>query len=285
MSILDDAREGMNPAIRPQDDLFGHVNGTWLDTEDIPADRSSWGPFVQLADIAEEQVRTIIEELAAGDADGAVDAEAEKIGVLYNSFMDTEAIAKMGIRPVQPLIAAVAALRDVRDLAAFVGEFERIGGSGLFGSYVDTDRKDSDRYLVYLVQGGLGLPDESYYREDKFAEIREKYAAYLAALLRLGELRRRRRRRCGHRRRAGDPDRRGPLGARRDPRRAEDLQPDDAGASSRRSRRASTGPPTSPTWVAGPTCSRRAWSRSRRSSRTCRSCSPRCPSRTGGRGC
>ncbi len=186
MSILDDAREGMNPAIRPQDDLFGHVNGTWLDTEDIPADRSSWGPFVQLADIAEEQVHAIIEELAAGDADGKVDAEAEKIGVLYNSFMDTEAIAKMGIRPVQPLIAAVAALRDVRDLAAFVGEFERIGGSGLFGSYVDTDRKDSDRYLVYLVQGGLGLPDESYYREDKFAEIREKYAAYLAALLRLG---------------------------------------------------------------------------------------------------
>ena len=186
MSILDDAREGMNPAIRPQDDLFGHVNGTWLDTEDIPADRSSWGPFVQLADIAEEQVHAIIEGLAAGDADGTVDAEAEKIGVLYNSFMDTEAIAKMGIRPVQPLIAAVAALRDVRDLAAFVGEFERIGGSGLFGSYIDTDRKDSDRYLVYLVQGGLGLPDESYYREDKFAEIREKYAAYLAALLRLG---------------------------------------------------------------------------------------------------
>ena len=109
--------------------------------------------------------------------------------------MDTEAIAKMGIRPVQPLITAVAALRDVRDLAAFVGEFERIGGAGLFGSYVDTDRKDSDRYLVNLVQGGLGLPDESYYREDKFAEIREKYVAYLAALLRLAELRRRRRRR------------------------------------------------------------------------------------------
>ena len=99
--------------------------------------------------------------------------------------MDTEAIAKVGLRPVQPLITAVAALRDVRDLAAFVGEFERIGGAGLFGSYVDTDRKDSDRYLVYLVQGGLGLPDESYYREDKFAEIREKYVAYLAALLRL----------------------------------------------------------------------------------------------------
>ena len=213
MSILDDAREGMNPAIRPQDDLFGHVNGTWLETEDIPADRSSWGPFVQLADIAEEQVHAIIEGLAAGDADGAVDAEAEKIGVLYNSFMDTETIAKMGIRPVQPLIAAVAALRDVRDLAAFVGEFERIGGSGLFGSYVDTDRKDSDRYLVYLVQGGLGLPDESYYREDKFAEIREKYAAYLAALLRLGSYDGDADAAAATVRGAGDPDRRRATGS------------------------------------------------------------------------
>jgi putative endopeptidase len=187
VSILDDAREGMNPDIRPQDDLFGHVNGRWLDTEEIPADRSSWGPFVQLADVAEEQVRVIIEELAATVPDGAVDTETDKIAALYHSFLDTERIDRLGTRPVQPLVAAVSALRDVRDLAAFTGEFERIGGSGLFGSYVDTDRKDSDRYLVYVVQGGLGLPDESYYREEKFAEIRDKYVAYLAALLRLAD--------------------------------------------------------------------------------------------------
>jgi endothelin-converting enzyme/putative endopeptidase len=187
VSILDDAREGMNPDIRPQDDLFGHVNGRWLDTEEIPADRSSWGPFIQLTDIAEEQVKAIIDELASTSADGAVDTEVEKIAALYNSFLDTDRIERLGLRPVQPLIDAVASLRDVRDLAAFIGEFERIGGTGLFGSYVDTDRRDSDRYLVYLYQGGLGLPDESYYREDKFAEIREKYVAYLAAMLRLAE--------------------------------------------------------------------------------------------------
>ena len=151
VSILDDAREGMNPDIRPQDDLFGHVNGHWLEHEEIPADRSSWGPFVQLADAAEDQVRTIIEDLAAGGEAGTDDAR--KIAALYNSFTDTERIQRLGTRPVQPLISAVAALRDVRDLAAFVGEFERIGGAGLFGSYVDTDRKDSDRYLVYLYQG------------------------------------------------------------------------------------------------------------------------------------
>ena len=136
MSILDDARPGMDPAIRPQDDLFGHVNGRWLVEEEIPSDRSSWGPFVQLADEAEEQVHRIIEDLArvATDSDDSTDlnADAQKIGDLYASFMDEERIERLGIRPVRPLISAVDNLRDVRDLAAFLGEFERIGGHGLF---------------------------------------------------------------------------------------------------------------------------------------------------------
>jgi endothelin-converting enzyme/putative endopeptidase len=187
VSILDDAREGMNPDIRPQDDLFGHVNGRWVEQCEIPSDRSSWGPFVQLADAAEEQVRQIIEDLAASASAGATEIveDARKVGDLYASFMDEEAIRRLGSTPVRPLIEAVDGLRDVRDLAAFLGEFERIGGHGLFGSYVDTDDRQSDRYLFHLAQGGLGLPDESYYREDKFAEVREKYVAYLTRLLEL----------------------------------------------------------------------------------------------------
>jgi endothelin-converting enzyme/putative endopeptidase len=191
VSILEDAREGMNVAIRPQDDLFGHVNGRWLDETEIPSDRSSWGPFVQLADIAEDQVRTIIEDLARVVAEGAegatIDEDARKIGDLFYAFMDTDTINRKGIEPVRPLISAVAGLRDVRDLAAFLGEFERIGGHGLFGSYVTTDSKNSDRYLFNLVQGGLGLPDESYYVDDKFAEIREKYVGYLTRLFTLAD--------------------------------------------------------------------------------------------------
>src|SRR5690242_2882166 len=119
--MLDDARPGMDYDIRPQDDLFGHVNGRWLVETEIPADRSSWGPFVQLADEAEEHVRAIIEELAAQPSEQQSD-DVRKIGDLYSSFMAVDRINQLGSRPVEPLVAAAGALRDVRDLAAFLGE-------------------------------------------------------------------------------------------------------------------------------------------------------------------
>lgn len=180
VSILDDAVAGMDPAVRPQDDLFGHVNGEWLRTAQIPSDRASYGPFVVLVEEAEEQVRTIIEECAAGALEGE---DARKIGDLYTSFMDTERIERLGLEPVQPLLDQIDALSDASDLAAFMGSYERRGGGGVFGSYIDTDARDSDRYLLHLVQGGLGLPDEAYYREEKYAEIRERYVDYVESLL------------------------------------------------------------------------------------------------------
>ena len=188
MSILDEAREGMNPDIRPQDDLFGHVNGRWLETVAIPADRSSWGESMQLVDAAEEQVRAIIENFAARSrvGDPTEEQDARKIGDLYTSFMDTERIEFLGTRPLRPLLDTVTGLRDMRGLAACLGDFERLGADGLFESYVDTDDRNSDRYLFHIAQGGLGLPDESYYRDDKFAGVRDKYVDYLTHLLELG---------------------------------------------------------------------------------------------------
>jgi putative endopeptidase len=181
VSTLDDAREGMDLSVRPQDDLFGHVNGRWVLTAEIPDDKGSWGPFVQLADVAEEQVRTIIEELAERVVDGeqAIDGDAMRIACLYASFMDEATVDRLGTAPMRPLLDAVGSLRDVRDLAAFLGEFEQVGGSGVFGFYVDVDGKNSERCLVNLTQGGLGLPDESYYHDEKFAEVREKYVDFL----------------------------------------------------------------------------------------------------------
>ncbi|MEI2811029.1 MAG: M13-type metalloendopeptidase [Nocardioides sp.] len=182
MTILDDARDGMAADIRPQDDLFGHVNGTWLETAEIPADRSRWGPFVTLADTAEQQVRDIVEELAA---DPAAEGEARKIADLYAAFMDEERIEALGAEPMQDLLAEAVSVGDLGELAEFLGRFERIGGSSLFGSYVDTDDRNSDRYVVNFVQGGLGLPDESYYRDEKFAEIRAAYLGFMERMFTL----------------------------------------------------------------------------------------------------
>lgn len=185
VTILDDAREGMNLDIRPTDDLFGHVNGTWLETEEIPSDRSSWGPFVTLADRAEAQVKEIITALADGTAEPADVEDARKIAVLYSTFMDTAAVEAAGTAPLQPWLGDVDLLSSPDELWSFLGRWERVGGGGLFGSYVDTDAKQSDRYVVNVTQGGLGLPDESYYSDEKFAETREKYVAYLAKLFTL----------------------------------------------------------------------------------------------------
>jgi putative endopeptidase len=182
----------MNPEIRPQDDLFGHVNGRWLDTVEIPADRSSWGPGVQLQETSELQVRAIIAELAEGisqDAPGTdgISEDARKIAALYTSFMDELTAEKRGLEPVRSQLQAVAEIADTRQLAAFLGELQRRGGAGLFLPFVTTDAGNSERYLVYIDQGGLGLPDESYYRDGKFADVRAKYVGYLTELFTLAE--------------------------------------------------------------------------------------------------
>ncbi|CAN5284704.1 M13 family metallopeptidase [soil metagenome] len=183
MSILDDAREGMDLSIRPQDDLFGHVNGRWLDSAQIPSDRASWGAFDVLRDSAESAVHRIIEEVAATGA--APGSEAQKIGDLYASFMDTDAVNAAGADPIRATLAAIDALTSVADLARFLGDFQRGGGSGIFASYVDNDDRNADRYIVNLVQAGIGLPDRSYYSDEKFAEIRSAYVAFLTTIFEL----------------------------------------------------------------------------------------------------
>ncbi|HET6651776.1 MAG TPA: M13-type metalloendopeptidase [Nocardioides sp.] len=181
--MLDDARPGMNPDIRPQDDLFGHVNGRWLDETEIPSDRSSWGSFTVLADAAEEHVRQIIEELAQSTHEPG--SNAQKIGDLYASFMDEERVEALGAEPIRADLDRLGTITDTSALAAFMGALERQGGGGFFAAYVDTDDRNSDRYIVNVLQGGLGLPDESYYREEKFAEVRTKYLAHLERMFEL----------------------------------------------------------------------------------------------------
>lgn len=171
---------------RPQDDLFTHVNGAWLDSVEIPADRAVYGSFQELADTAERNVRAIVEDAAAGDA--APGTPLRKVGDLYASFMDEARVEALGVRPIAQRLGEVTAVTDRVELVQLLGALQREGVRGAFGFWVDTDAKNSDRYLAYLSQGGIGLPDESYYREESFAPIRTAYVGHVTRMLDLAGL-------------------------------------------------------------------------------------------------
>lgn len=170
----------VDPQTRPQDDLFGHVNGRWLTEYEIPADRATDGAFRLLYDRAEEQIRDLITEAAASGA--AEGTDEQRIGDLYASFMDSETIAERGLQPLLDELALIDAAPDADALAAVLGGLQRTGVGGGAGVYVDTDSKDSTRYLLHMGQSGIGLPDESYFRDEQHAEILAGYPVHIAKM-------------------------------------------------------------------------------------------------------
>ncbi len=176
--------------VRPADDLFRHVNGTWLATHEIPADRASDGAFRALHDLAEEQVREIITELGAqaeaGDGGPAPsDPNAARIGAMFAAFMAADEVEELGLAPIAGELDAIDIAADHAALAGVMGALQTTGGHSALEFYVDNDAKDPERYAVHLVQSGLGLPDEAYYREDAYAEIRAAYLPHVARMLTL----------------------------------------------------------------------------------------------------
>jgi len=171
----------LDSAVRPQDDLFGHVNGRWLAEYEMPADRATDGAFRQLYDRAEEQVHALITDAANGSfaADGT---DAQRIGDLFASFADEEAVERRGLTPLLDELALIDAAAGPGELAVTLGGLQRTGVGGGVGLYVNTDAKDAARYLVHLTQSGLGLPDESYYRDEQHAAILGAYPAHIAAM-------------------------------------------------------------------------------------------------------
>lgn len=168
---------------RPQDDLFGHVNGRWLADYAIPADRATDGAFRSLYDRAEEQVRDLITEAAAAGAPDGTDQQ--RIGDLYASFMDEATVARRGVQPLLDELALIDRAATADELAAVVGGLQRTGVGGGVGAYVDTDSKNSSRYLLHVSQSGLGLPDESYYRDEQHAEVLADYPGHIARMFAL----------------------------------------------------------------------------------------------------
>jgi putative endopeptidase len=175
---------GFDKSVRPQDDFFRYVNGGWMQKTEIPADKSRWGTFDQLIDESDAAIRAIIEEAEKSDAPEG--SETRKVGDLYKSFMNEALADELGVNPLADDLAKVDALADKKALVALLGSLQRQGAAGgLFGAGVGVDAKKSDQYVTYMGQGGISLPDESYYREEKYQEIRDQFVAHVEKMLTL----------------------------------------------------------------------------------------------------
>ncbi|MGO4120863.1 M13 family metallopeptidase [Arthrobacter sp. YAF16] len=170
----------IDDGVRPQDDLYRHFNGGWLKKTAIPDDRPLEGTFTALRDGSELAVKEIILE-AAGRGEAATGIE-RKIGDLYNSFMDEAAAEAKGAEPIRERLAEVFATGSVAELVQLSGRLFRADVSGLFYIYPAPDAGNPDRILLYTGQGGLGLPDESYYREEKFAPMVQAYREHVRTM-------------------------------------------------------------------------------------------------------
>lgn len=165
-------------SVSPKDDLYRHMNEVWLDSNPIPSDRARYGSFHILAEEAEKAVRVIIEECV----DAPSGTEARKIGDLYTSFMNEARVNELGATPLAPLLDRIDASDSVSSLMRTLGELERQGIGSFVSLWVDNDPGDPNRYVVFVEQGGIGLPDESYYREETFTDIRAAYRTHIETM-------------------------------------------------------------------------------------------------------
>ena len=170
--------------VRPQDDLFRHVNGGWLARTEIPADKASVGGFTDAYDRTQEQLKAIVDQAAA--TGGAPGTPAQKIGDFYISFMDEGRADQLGITPLKGELDRINALASKTDLVAYMARQFVLGvdGTPILGG-VDGDAQAPTQSVLYLLQGGLGMPDRDYYlsSDPKLVAVRAKYRTYLQALL------------------------------------------------------------------------------------------------------
>jgi predicted metalloendopeptidase len=188
---------GIDSSVAPGDDFFRYANGRWLATTEIPPDRSYWGVSGQMAELT---LQRTVELIRAADASGAPGSDARKIGDYYASYMDAAHIEQLGLAPLPPLLKDIDAIGDRASLARALGGTLRadvdvlnntnLYTANLFGLWVAQDLSDPTHYSPFLLQGGLGMPDRDYYLNpsQKMADIRTRYQAHIAAMLRLAHI-------------------------------------------------------------------------------------------------
>lgn len=186
---------GMDRAVAPGDDFFAYANGAWVKRTEIPADRGSFGVGHEVADLTDRRTADLIKAAAASKAPAGSDLR--KIGDCYTSFMDEQAIETKGLAPLRPTLQAIGAIGDRPALARFLGTTLRADVDvlnathyytpNLFGLWVAQDLDDPSQYAPFLLQGGLGLPERSYYLDPSkgMATVRAQYLAHVAAMLKL----------------------------------------------------------------------------------------------------
>ncbi|CAN5887876.1 M13 family peptidase [soil metagenome] len=175
-----------DPSVKAQDDFYRHVNGKWLKTADIPADKSSAGAFMDLREATIPRLHAITEALAKQHAKTGTDAQ--KIADLYASFMDTANIETLGLKPLKSDFAKVDALTDKKQIPAFIAYLNLVSVGAPFDIAVHQDNKDSTKYVLDVGQSGLGMPDRDYYLNNddvKLKDTRVKYLAHIEKMLAL----------------------------------------------------------------------------------------------------
>ena len=172
-------------SIRPQDDLFEYVNGSWLKNTSIPADKSNYGSFSALGDLSQERCNELIKQLA--DQENPEGSDAQKVGDFYKSFLDTQRVNDLGASPLTEHLAAIDAIEDVPGLVKHMSYLMTIGVDNPLGLYVSQDAKKSDVYAVHMIQSGTSLPDRDYYlkRDRKSLENQLKYLDYIETVFEL----------------------------------------------------------------------------------------------------
>ncbi len=173
--------DDLDETIRPQDDLYLHVNSRWFERTAIPSDKARYGTFDVLADGAEAAIREILDESRAAPSG----SEARKVGDLYASFLDEARAEQLGAQPLAERVNDVDRVASVTDFARMVGTLQSRGQGGFYSLFVDNDPGDPTRYIVLFEQAGLSLPDESYYREEHFANVREALVGHIARMFEL----------------------------------------------------------------------------------------------------
>lgn len=178
--------KNMDAKVKPGDNFYDYVNGTWLKNNKIPSDKAYYGTATTINDKAQEDVKSIIENASKGKfANGS---DEQKIGDFYEAYMDTIAREKIGIAPLLPEFKKIESISNYTDLAGYFGYANTINSNTPFAIGVIGDFKDPSQYMLYTWQSGLGLPDREYYTldDDKSKEIRKKYLSHIEKMLLLG---------------------------------------------------------------------------------------------------